>query len=268
MFHSKYISRLPEGGRLILDALTEETPVTISELADRFGVEDMLYAPKDTNFAASLLYYFGVLTQGGMTPFGRLILRIPNLVIRRLYAETIREMLLPEGKDSDTARRAAESLYQQGDMGPLCKFVEEEYFKVFSNRDYAHVNELTIKTAFLTLLFDDNLYIMESETEIERGHVDLILIVRPDMRQYRVSDILIEFKFVSLDETGLDGKTLEGMEKEALRALPAVQKKQREAEEGLARYREKLHRKFGHALRLKSFSVLAVGFERLVYHAY
>ena len=42
------------------------------DLADRFGVEDMLYAPKDTGFAASLLYYFGILTLGGVTPFGEL----------------------------------------------------------------------------------------------------------------------------------------------------------------------------------------------------
>jgi len=34
---------------------------------------------------------------------------------------------------------------------------------------------------------------------------------------------------------------------------------------GLARYREKLERKFGDLLRLHSFSVIAVGFERLVF---
>jgi len=78
------------------------------------------------------------------------------------------------------------------------KFTTTKYFKVFSNRDYAHSNELTIKTAFLTLLFDDTLYSMESEAEIERGHVDLTLIVRPDKRQYQIRGILIKFKFVSL----------------------------------------------------------------------
>jgi len=75
-----YISRLPEGGRLIFEALAEETPVTLPELADRFGVEDILHAPKDTSFVASLLYYFGILIFGGVTPFGWLELRIPNLV--------------------------------------------------------------------------------------------------------------------------------------------------------------------------------------------
>jgi len=37
---------------------------------------------------------------------------------------------------------------------------------------------------------------MESEVELERGHVDLTM--SPDMRQYQVLDILIEFTFVSL----------------------------------------------------------------------
>ncbi|MCB2262731.1 MAG: hypothetical protein LGR52_07315 [Candidatus Thiosymbion ectosymbiont of Robbea hypermnestra] len=69
-------------------------------------------------FVASLLYYFGILTLGGMTPFGELRLTIPNLVIRRLYAETIRELLLPEGREIDLARRAAEALYQRGELVP------------------------------------------------------------------------------------------------------------------------------------------------------
>jgi len=47
--------------------------------------------------------------------------------------------------------------------------------------------------------------------------------------------------------------------------LPAVQEKQREAEAGLARYRAKLKTKFGALPRLRSFSVVAVGFERLVF---
>nr|VFK19039.1 MAG: Predicted AAA-ATPase [Candidatus Kentron sp. LPFa] len=259
-----YIARLPEGDRLIFDALTEETPVTISELADRFGVEDMCHARKDTGFVASLLYYFGILTLGGVSPFGKLMLTIPNLVIRKLYAESIQEMLLPDAKEANIARRAAETLYERGDIRPLCDFMEKKYFKVFSNRDYASANELTVKTAFLTLLFNDTLYTMESEAEIERGHTDLSMIVRTDMREYRVLDILIEFKFVSLEETKCDGKTLEKMDETTLRALPAVRAKQRQAKEGLSRYREKLYRKFGDVLRLHSFSVVAVGFERLV----
>jgi len=260
-----YISQLPKGRELVFDALAEEEPVHVPRLADRFGVEDMLYAPKDTGFVASLLYYFGILTLGGIIPFGRLILTIPNLVIRKLYAESIKEMLLPEGEEGDMAEWAAKALCEQGDIGPLCNFVERKYFKVFSNRDYRWSNELVVKTAFLTLLFNDTLYIMESEAELERGHADLTMIVCPDRRQYRILDILIEFKFISPKEAGLDGKTLETMEREALRMLPAVQSRQREAEAGLARYRARLKAKFGELPRLHSFSVVAVGFERLVF---
>jgi len=91
------------------------------------------------------------------------------------------------------------------------------------------------------------------------------MIVRPDRRQYQVLDILIEFKFVSLKEAGLDGKTLETMDREELRILPAVQRKQREAEAGLARYQAKLQAKFSELPRLHSFSVVEIGFERLVF---
>nr|VFK32121.1 MAG: Predicted AAA-ATPase [Candidatus Kentron sp. MB]VFK35081.1 MAG: Predicted AAA-ATPase [Candidatus Kentron sp. MB]VFK76213.1 MAG: Predicted AAA-ATPase [Candidatus Kentron sp. MB] len=260
-----YIASLPFGRDVIVQALTDSESVCVLRIADRFGVEDMLHGPKDTDFVASLLYYFGILTLGGMSPFGELILRIPNLVIRRLYAETLREMMLPEDSALNTARQVARALYQHGEMAPLCAFVEQNYFKVFSNRDYRWSNELTIKTAFLTLLFNDTLYIMESEAEIERAHTDLTMIVRPDMREYQVLDILIEFKFVSLKDAGLDGEEVRTMEDATLRALPSVQAKQREAEEGLARYQARLNGKFGDLPRLRCFTVVAVGFERLVF---
>jgi len=63
-----YISQLPGGRQVILDALNEEQPLTIERLAHRFGVEDMLEAMKDKTFMASLLYFFGILTFGGRTP--------------------------------------------------------------------------------------------------------------------------------------------------------------------------------------------------------
>nr|VFK10244.1 MAG: Predicted AAA-ATPase [Candidatus Kentron sp. LPFa] len=263
-----YIAQLPLGRDLIFQALADSEAVCVPRIADRFGVEDMLHAPKDTSFVASLLYYFGILTLGGRSPFGDLVLRIPNLVIRKLYAEQIREMLLPKGKELDMASRAAQALYQHGDIGPLCEFVEKKYFKVFSNRDYRWSNELTIKTAFLTLLFNDTLYIMESEAEIERAHPDLTMIVRPDMREYQVLDILIEFKFVSLKEAGLNGEAIRTMDKTALQVLPAVRTKRREAEKGLEHYRTRLITKFGELPRLHSFTVVAVGFERLMFSRY
>lgn len=39
--------------------------------------------------------------------------------------------------------------------------MEQRYFPIFDNRDYRWANKLTLKTAFLTLLFDDRLYIVD-----------------------------------------------------------------------------------------------------------
>ena len=65
---------------------------------------------------------------------------------------------------------------------------------MLDNRDYLHANELTIKMAFLSLLFEDHLFIIDSEPALVRGYGDLLMLIRPDMRQYKLLDILLEFK--------------------------------------------------------------------------
>jgi len=68
----------------------------LTELADRFGIEDLLKVSQDNQFMASLLDYFGVLTLAGETALGELQLPIPNLVVRKLYVESLLESFLPE----------------------------------------------------------------------------------------------------------------------------------------------------------------------------
>jgi hypothetical protein len=259
-----YISRLPGGEEVIMNALHEQPPLATQTLAHRFGVEDMLYTVKDTTFMVSLLYYFGVLSLTGETDFGELVLKIPNLVVRKLYVERIRDMFLPDFQDQKESQQAAKTLYQTGDMQPLCKFLERSYFKVFDNQDYFTADELTIKTAFLTVLFNDALYVMDSEVELDRTYADLVMIVRPQMRRYPLKDILIEFKYVSLSAAKLTGKKAKQMDIEKLKALPAVQEKLVESRNQLDKYRLVLESKYGNLLRLRSYSVVAVGFDRLV----
>ncbi|HEY89454.1 MAG TPA: AAA family ATPase, partial [Thermoflexia bacterium] len=189
----EYVAQLPHGGQLIMAALSASPALSVRQLSQRFGVQRMLFAKKDTSFAVALLYYLGVLTLAGRTKSGRHALRIPNLVVRRLYAEQLRELLLPD-VTRDEIETVAEGLYTTGDLQPLCDFVEQTYFRVFSNRDYRWANELTVKTAFLSLLFNDILYIMDSEPELQRGYADLVMLIRPDMRRFEVLDLLLEFK--------------------------------------------------------------------------
>jgi hypothetical protein len=260
-----YIARMPGGRPLILDAVQDETPVSVRQLEDRFGLAEMLAETKDTRFMASLLYYLGVLTQDGRTAMGKLILTIPNLVIRKLYVEQLQQMLLPAGQDRDAAAQAAEALYGAGDMQSVCTFIEQHYFKVLDNRDYRWANELTVKTMFLTLLFDDTFYIVDSEMELARTYTDLTLIVRPEMRQYQLLDLLIESKYVKLGETGLSGEEARQASMEQLKRVPHIEQRLKEANAKLHDYRAVLEAKYGDRLRLRSYAVVGLGFERLVW---
>jgi hypothetical protein len=214
---------------------------------------------------ASFLYYFGVLTMAGETELGKLILKVPNLVTQGLYIERIRELLLPEPDDRDDGVWAAEKLYQ-GDIKPVSEFIEKRFFKIFINRDYRWANELTVKTMFLTLLYNDILYIMDSESEIDRKFTDLTMIIRPDMRRFKIFDILLEFKFISLKDVNLTGDEAKNLSFSKLTGLKQMQDKMKEAKERLAQYGDALEKKYKN-LRLKRYAVVSLGFERLWYES-
>ena len=259
----RYIAQIPRGEQILLDLLKKDYSLIISDLSDRFGIEQMLTdKSKDFVFMTSFLYYFGVLTIDDETEDGELILRVPNLVTRGLYVERIQQMLLPDPVDRDDGVFAAKQLYSKGDMKPLCEFVEQRFFKVFHNRDYRWANELTVKTAFLTLLYNDILYIIDSEKDADRGYADLTMIIRPDMRHFKILDILIEFKYISLKEAGLTGEKARELSTENIRAIPAMQAKMEEAKKQAGKYGDALEKRYDN-LRLKRYAVVSLGFERL-----
>ncbi len=257
------ISRLPTGRQLLLNLMREGHRATVVQPADRFGIREMLNdESKDRLFMVSFLYYFGVLAMSGITEAGEVSMKIPNLATKKLYAEKIQSMLLPEPADRDEGISAAKQLYQEGDMAPLCGFVEQRYLKVFRNPDYRWANELTVKTAFLTLLYNDILYIMDSESEIDRRYADLTMIVRPDMRRFSVFDILIEFKFVALKEAGVTGEKARKLSEAELRKIPRMVREMKEAKVQVEEYGRALEKRFSD-LRLRKYAVVSLGFERI-----
>jgi hypothetical protein len=258
-----YISALPSGEQVIVQALNEEPPLTLEQLAKGFGVSDMLYAVKDTQFMVSLLYYFGILTLAGENEDGELEFQIPNLVIRKLYVEKLKELLLPQLTDQNQSRQLAKQFYKTGDLQPLCEFMEQRYFKVFDNRDYFGANELTIKTTFLTVLFDDTFYIMDSETELERRYADLTMILRPERRKSSHLNFILEFKYVRLGS--LTGEKAREMSGEEIKALSKVQQQFTDAKVQLLDYEKRLKNKYENTLPLHLISVVALGFERVVW---
>ena len=260
-----YLSKLINGESIIFQGLNETPPLSGFELANRFGVHDMLRQNKDNLFIISLLYYLGILTLNGETLLGELRFKIPNLVVRRLYVERLFEDLLPQNAERFEARQLAEAFYQSGELQPLCEFMEQRYFRVFDNRDYSWANELTIKTAFLTVLYNDVLYIMDSETPLARRYADLTLIIRPERRYIAIYDFILEFKYLSLSDLGLSGEKVKQHTIEKLKGLIAVKQKLDESKQQLLDYQKRLESKYGHSLKLQLISVVALGFERVVW---
>ena len=270
----RYISQIPGGSEMLLKLVkaTEQIDqtldhenyiVTVADIEDSFGIQKMISDhSQDNKFMTSFLYYFGILTIEGLTSKGKVQLRVPNLVMVELYIKRIREILLPVPIDRDNGIAAAEQLYEKGNMKLLCQFVEEKYFNVFRNRDYRWANELTVKTAFLTLLYNDILYIMDSEKESKRAYTDLTMIIRPDMRRFTIADILIEFKYVKLKDVQLSGKEARKLSQEELKGLKKMQTAMQEAEKQIYDYSKVLKQKYKN-LRLRSYAVVALGFERL-----
>ncbi|WP_222424163.1 AAA family ATPase [Desulfamplus magnetovallimortis] len=258
-----YISTIEGGSQLIIDLMQKGQTVETHEISQKFGIRRMLSnTTHDRSFLISFLFYFGILTFAGRTDEGKKRLAVPNLIMRRLYVERLNEMLIPEPVKRDAGRDAAEKLYTRGEIGPLCTVVEQTFFTVFRNRDYRWANELTVKTAFLTLLYNDLLFIMDSEKEIDRRYADLTMIIRPDMRHYQLFDILIEFKYVSLSDAGVSGETARALSSDELAVLPPVRCAMADAEKQLRAYGMALNEKYSD-LRLKSYGVVALGFERL-----
>jgi hypothetical protein len=118
-----YISQLPNGEQVILGALDEVTPLSVTELQDRFGIRQMLAESNTTTFMASLLYYLGVLTLDGVNQDGELVLRIPNLVIEGLW---LNGLFQPQNQTKPTKTQRKECAEQQKSGCDLLAAKEEK----------------------------------------------------------------------------------------------------------------------------------------------
>ena len=260
-------------GAGVIERLTEgDGEIDASRLLTSFSIDDLTRRMgKDPDVVTSFLYYMGLLTlaEGSSTR-----LRIPNLVVQKLFLDRLLEIYLPDPGDSYQARNVAMKFLRDGDLEPLLGFFEEKLLPVFSNRDRGFpprkpgqsgsgVNETTVKTLFLSMLFDDTRYVTHSEPEIDRGYADLCLLVRPEMRRRGFLDHLFEFKLVRRERLAESGREIRGMDAAQLRRVPAVAQAVAAARDQVERYRAALLKREG-ALDLRAYVVVAVGLERLL----
>ncbi|MBK8452605.1 MAG: AAA family ATPase [Thiofilum sp.] len=261
----RYIANLPLGHQVISQILDEQNPPTLTFLENQFGVEHLHKLQQLPSYMLSLMYYFGVLTIVGQGELEDIVLGVPNRVIYRLYVEELKEQLLPLG-DQPHITQLARQFYQTAHLSPLADALEAKYFAVFDNRDYRWSNELTIKTAFMTLLFNDAYYIMDSEASVQRRYTDLVMIIRPSMRKHQtLKDFVLEFKYLKLGDLGLNAEAVRAQSREELLQLPLVQEHLKHALDQLGAYRTTLNNRYQQPERLYCIAIIALGFERLVW---
>ncbi len=269
-------------GTGVVEELTEGTgEIRIPQLLDTFALGDLTaQLSKDAAAVASFLYYMGLLTLTDVP--GRL--RIPNLVVRKLFLDRLLEVFLPDLAETSEARRVAMRFFDDGELRPLLDFFEEKLLPVLSNRDQgappmkpgqsgSGVNEMVLKALLLSILFDDQRFVVHSELELERGYADLCLLVRPENRYRQAFDLLFELKLVRRKALGKKGRELRAMDEAALRELPAVRTALAEARDQVEGYRAALVRQRGvgpppggrgNAVRPRCYAVVAVGLERIL----
>ncbi len=244
--------------------------VEVTGLATHFSIEDLLRRlAVDRRFIASFLYYLGLLTQVGEPP--RCLLGVPNLVVKKLFLDRLLELYLGD-EDVSTAQETVLEFFNRGALAPLLDFVESRLLPALSNRDHPRfvpgkgrpASELVVKSLFLSLLFNDRRYVAVSELEVARGYADLCLLRRPQLVGSQISDLLFEFKYVARKELATSGRELRGMDGAALAQLSPVRAALAAAREQLGHYRAALVERYGNALELRSYAVVAVGLERLL----
>ena len=268
----KFLAKTAAGSGVIERLTESDGRVEVADLKLSFSLAELLQIGNDADTVSSLLYYMGLLTR---TADSGLItrLRIPNLVVRKLFLDRLLEIFLQESGKS-RARYVAGQFLEDGRLAPLLAFFEESLLPVLSNRDRgaapkmpwhsgSGVNEMTVKALFLSTLFDDRRYAIFSELELERGYADLCLVIRPEMRRPELFDILFEFKQIRRKTLGKSGEEIRALSEEDLRALPPVAAALAAAREQVLRYRDALKKKFN-AARPRCFVVIVAGLERIV----
>lgn len=193
-------------------------------------------------------------------------------MVKKLYVDETLRLLMAGQRGAPNLGEPAWELMEHGNVEPLLRLVEERLFPSFSQRDSRWMNELAVKTAFMALLFQDVNYRMLSEAGIAggsvkgdgHGYADLVLLLRPDARSTPFHDLLFEFKHVKVDALGEDAQRLDVLGRDELERLPAVRAELEAGARQARSYRAGLVERYGDVLRLRSFVVVALGFERLV----
>ena len=142
----------------------------------------------------SLLYYLGYLTIVG-EDIGDPILKVPNQVLKDIYAEYFLKILREEGNFEvyNDYNEIAKEVLKEGKVDKILNLLKE-YLENLSNRDYQNFSEKYIKLMFYCMARSTKKFIVKSELELGRGYCDILLLPKDKDKGYY--SIMIEFKYL------------------------------------------------------------------------
>jgi hypothetical protein len=205
---------------------TLEELITEGEITGRHkGKLDLdISKPFERNDFISLLLYMGFITLSS-TVLSQYRYTVPNYVVRKLYYDYFRAEIEQRSKirvSSRAVENAVAELALHNNIKPLIEEISK-VLALFSNRDFMRMDEKHIKAVILTLLYQSEVYFIQSEAELNNCYPDILLLQRnPIEVKYQ---FLFELKYSKKKEgkRGLEEKRAEGIEQiKGYRNLTAV----------------------------------------------
>jgi hypothetical protein len=196
--------------RQTLESIMENEQIE-TILVERFNLSTM-YLKKE-NFV-SLLFYLGMLTIKEWR-LNRVILSIPNYVIKTVYWERFYETLQRDlNLDNNRLVNAVALMREHGDITDFVQLFKE-ILSSLSNRDLIRMNEKAIKLILMTLLGVEGTYMVLSETENNVGYADIMLRKKVQYEEFTTFEWIIELKYLKESER----QKLEDFKREGLKQL-------------------------------------------------
>jgi hypothetical protein len=182
-----------------MNEIIENGKTTPIEIKDRFNLESLYVEDARDSSLKSLLYYMGMLTID-MPIENATILRIPNYAIKQLYWEYIyKTYQIDNSIRYEQLKAAMMKMRLEGKLDDLIGL----YQKVINNlssRDMKHFNEASCKCIFITLMFTDGIYLIESERQADGGYSDLYVKEGYLFNEYVKYRYIFEFKYIKRSE--------------------------------------------------------------------
>jgi hypothetical protein len=157
-----------------------------------------------------------MLTYGGTNEKEDTLLHIPNQVIREQMYSYLLEMYEDEGLTNEVDERQDQMRYMAmgDDFHPVFEGISERLKTYASVRDRMK-GESFVHGFCLASLADSKCYLSDSETDVNNGYSDLLLIARKEVNPRWQHSYLIELKYAKKDAA----KDVEALREEAIEQI-------------------------------------------------